>query len=131
MGFSAEEVKQEALRCLRCDCRGKDTCLLRSYSDSLGANQKHFGSEERKMIRKLDQHNFVIYEPSKCIKCIRCVKITSLEKEKFGFTFIGRGFEVEIGIPFNEKLSQALTFTAEKVIRACPTGALERKFDDK
>lgn len=126
-GYTKEEVMEEASRCLRCDCRGKDTCLLRIYSGSMGASQKHFASDERRNIRKIIQHDFVIYEPAKCIKCGRCVRITSLQSEKFGFTFIGRGFEVEIGIPFDEELSDALTSTAEEVVRACPTGALERR----
>ena len=126
-GFSVEEVKKEAARCLRCDCRGKDTCLLRKYSDQLGASQKRFSSGERLKIKKFNHHDFVIYEPAKCIKCSICVRITSLKSEEFGLTFIGRGFNVEVGIPFNEELSAALTKTAEEVIKACPTGALERK----
>lgn len=126
-GFTASEVMKEAARCLRCDCREKETCLLRIYSDTYKVNQKRFASEERKKIKKLDQHSSVIYEPAKCIKCGKCVRITSLHKEKFGFTFIGRGFDVEIGVPFNEELSDALTSTAEEVVRACPTGALSLK----
>ncbi len=130
-GFTKEEVMKEASRCLRCDCREKNTCLLRIYSDVYKANQKRFASEERKKIKKSDQHGSVIYEPAKCIKCGICVRITSLQKEKFGFTFIGRGFDVEIGIPFNEELNSALTITAEEVVRACPTGALAMKQEKK
>ena len=126
-GFTTEEVMKEAARCLRCDCREKYNCLLRNYSDSYKANQKRFASENRTLIRKYDQHDIIIYEPAKCIKCGICVRITSLKKEKFGFTFIGRGFDVEIGIPFDEELKQALTKTAEEVAKACPTGAISLK----
>ncbi len=123
-GFTADEVMKEAARCLRCDCREKNTCLLRIYADAAKANQKRFASDDRKKIKKLIQHETVIYEPAKCIKCGICVRITSLHKEKFGFTFIGRGFNVEIGVPFNEELRVALSETSEEVVRACPTGAL-------
>lgn len=126
-GFTAEEVIREAARCLHCDCRKKDECLLRTYSDVNNANQKRFASEERKKIRKLDQHDTVIYEPAKCIKCGKCVRITGMHKEKFGFTFIGRGFDVRIDVPFSEELKLALTRTAEEVVNACPTGALAMK----
>ncbi len=126
-GFTAEEVMHEAARCLRCDCRGKEECLLRSYADNYGADQKRFAPAQRRMIRKIDHHDLVIYEPEKCIKCGRCVRITAIRKERLGLTFIGRGFDVEIGVPFNEELRSALTTTAEEVVRACPTGALEMK----
>lgn len=46
-------------------------------------------------------------------------------REKFGLTFIGRGFDVIIGIPFDESLDAALVQTAQMVARHCPTGALE------
>ena len=39
-------------------------------------------------------------------------------------TFIGRGFDIEIGIPFNDHMKDGLDSIAEEVIRACPTGAL-------
>lgn len=126
-GFTPEEVMNEAARCLRCDCRGKDDCLLRIYADSYGADQKRFASVHRKMIKKFDQHDIVIYESGKCIKCGRCVRITAMKKEKTGFTFIGRGFNAEIGVPFNEELRNALTTTAYEVVEACPVGALELK----
>ena len=126
-GFTVEEVKQEAARCLHCDCRKLDNCKLRDYSDLFNANQKHFSPEERKDVKKYIQHNLVVFEPSKCIKCGICVRLTEKEKEKFGFTFIGRGFDVEIGVPFVADFKDALTQTANIVATACPTGALSIK----
>ena len=128
-GFTPEEVIKEAKRCLRCDCRKKENCLLREFSESYKANQRRFAIEDRKRIKKYIQHETVIYETGKCIKCGRCVRTTGLHQEEFGFTFIGRGFNVEIGIPFSEDLRMALTKTAEEVVRACPTGALAMKQD--
>ncbi|MBN2805827.1 MAG: hypothetical protein JXR22_04145, partial [Prolixibacteraceae bacterium] len=63
----------------------------------------------------------------KCIKCGICVRLTAKYGEPFGFTYIGRGFDVEIGVPFNESLSQGLKLVAEMVADACPTGALAKK----
>ena len=126
-GFTDEEVRKEASRCLHCDCRKLDNCKLRNYSELYNANQKHFTFEERKTITKQIQHDLVIYEPAKCIKCGICVRLTSKYKEKLGLAFIGRGFDVEIGVPFNETLKQGLTETAAMVVDACPTGALSLK----
>ncbi len=73
------------------------------------------------------QHELVIYEPGKCIKCSICVRLAEKHREKIGFTFIGRGFDVEIGAPFNEELKSALTTSAREAAEACPTGALSMK----
>ena len=126
-GFTDEEVKREAARCLHCDCRKLDSCKLRQYAELYAANQKHFAYDERKAIQKHIQNETVIYEPAKCIKCGICVRLTSKYKEKYGLAFIGRGFDVVIDVPFNEDLKQGLTETAEMVANACPTGALSLK----
>jgi hypothetical protein len=125
-GFSLNEVIREAARCMHCDCRKIDNCKLRDLSEEYAANQRKYRDGERKNITKI-VHPAIIYEPQKCIKCGICVRITEKHKEKFGLTFIGRGFDVQIGIPFNKDLNEALTNTAKIVADACPTGALARK----
>ncbi len=126
-GFSKEEAITEAERCLHCDCRAIDDCKLRIYSDQYQADQKRFKTSDRRAMTKAENHGYVVYEPQKCIKCGICVRLTDKYTEKFGFTYIGRGFDVEIGVPFNEALEQGLTATAEKVARSCPTGAISLK----
>lgn len=123
-GFSFDEMKDEASRCLHCDCRDMHACKLRIHADHYGANQRKYKGEDFKPVTKVFVHDAVIYEPQKCIKCGICVRLTALHKEKFGFTFIGRGFDVRIGIPFDETLAATLTETAIAIAKACPTGAL-------
>ncbi len=125
--FTPEEVRQEAARCLHCDCRKLDNCKLRDFSDRYQANQKRFIYQERNPVKKYFQHDTVVYEPEKCIKCGICVRLTMKYKEKLGLTFIGRGFDVRIGVPFNEALEKSLTKTAQMAAEACPTGALSLK----
>ncbi len=126
-GLSSDEVKQEAARCMHCDCRKKDSCTLRDLSDDYEADQRSFSADSRVETEKHIQHEAIIYEPAKCIKCGICVRLTRKHKEEFGLTFIGRGFDVRIGVPFNESLSKGLTKTALLVAEACPTGALSKK----
>ena len=127
LGLSADQVRLEASRCLRCDCRKADNCSLRDFADSYSANQRRYWDESRQRVTKQIQPGGIIYEPAKCIKCGICVRITKQYGEEFGFTFIGRGFDVKLGIPFNEKLDQALVKTANLVAEACPTGALAKQ----
>ena len=104
MGLDREQVKMEAARCLHCDCRDLENCRLGFILMSTGPIKGRFKSDERQLCVKADQHDSVIYEASKCIKCGLCVRITEKYSEDFGLTFVGRGFDVVVGIPFNESL---------------------------
>ncbi|MCY1720900.1 FAD-dependent oxidoreductase [Prolixibacteraceae bacterium Z1-6] len=126
-GFSKEEAIAEAKRCLHCDCRAIDNCKLRDYSNAYVVDQKRFKTSERRNISKQINHGSVVYEPQKCIKCGICVRLTEKYGEEFGFTYVGRGFDVVIGVPFNEELEKGLTDTAKKVAEGCPTGAISLK----
>lgn len=122
--FLPEEARAEAERCMHCDCRNPESCKLRLFSDDFGAGQKRFQTSERKIVQKFVHREGIVYEPAKCIKCGICVRLTQQYQEEFGFTFIGRGFDVKIGIPFNESVQNALRKTAALVAEKCPTGAL-------
>jgi NADPH-dependent glutamate synthase beta subunit-like oxidoreductase len=133
-GFTEKEAMQEANRCLRCDCRKPSSCKLRLYSDAYHADRRRFAGHERKQLTRSVQHETVVYEPEKCIKCGLCVEISKTEETALGMTFIGRGFDVRIGVPFTENIKQGLDKTAEACVKACPTGALaykimEERFD--
>jgi len=125
-GYTKEEAMAEAGRCLHCDCRDIENCKLRDFSGRLGANQRRFAGNERKAMTKFFAHH-IVYEPLKCIKCGICVRMTAKYQEKYGFSFIGRGFDVVIGVPFNESVESGLAETSEIVAKACPTGALSIK----
>jgi hypothetical protein len=125
-GFTRDEAVTEARRCLRCDCRKAHTCRLREYAEQYGASQHRYKGAARPPFRQIRQHAGVVYEPGKCIKCGRCVRITRKAGERLGLTFVGRGFDVRIGVPFERPLGEALEKAAEEVVDACPTAALAR-----
>lgn len=124
-GFRDGEAVDESGRCLHCDCRANQDCKLRIYSDQYEARQNQFAGEERGRHRQIRQHQLALYEPGKCIKCGLCVRVTEHEKAKFGFAFVGRGFDMKPGVALDKPLGEGFGEAAEKVIDACPTGALE------
>lgn len=121
-GYQPKEAAREAARCLHCDCRRQHDCRLRLYSECLSATPHRFRGHRREYLRR-DADGSVIYEPGKCVDCGLCVQIAEAAREPLGLTFIGRGFDVRVGVPFDEPLNLALSKVAE-CVAACPTGAL-------
>ena len=125
-GLVEEQACSEAMRCLHCDCRKAASCGLRIYAREYGAKATRYRGKHRPYVL-FDEHPDLVYEPGKCISCGICVRITEQQREKLGLTFIGRGFDVKVAVPFNQSIKEGLTSTAHEVVKACPTGALAFK----
>ncbi len=121
--WNQQDAQREAARCLHCDCRKPDHCRLRQYAQQYDARQRRYRPAARRTFEQLIQAN-VVLETGKCIACGICVQLTARHRERLGLTFIGRGLDLRVGVPFNETLEDGLQQTAQKCIAACPTGAL-------
>ena len=123
--FTPEAAAREAGRCLRCDCRKPENCKLRDLAEIYGARQSRYRGTGRSPVKIMRDHPAIIFEPGKCIKCGICTRIADAAGEAPGLTFLNRGMETTIGVPFGDPLDQALTqATAVRCADACPTGAL-------
>jgi len=121
--FTPDEARAEAARCLHCDCRRLADCRLKQWAERYGANPRRFRGTPRVFRQHLGPTG-LIYEPGKCILCGLCVQIAEAAREPLGLAFVGRGFDVRVGVPFNDALADALTRVAADCAAACPTGAL-------
>lgn len=121
--LTLDEARAEARRCLQCDCGKKDSCRLRAYAHRLGAEPGRY-KNERRTLERVVQQGGVVFEPGKCILCGLCIAIATRARERLGLTFVGRGFAVRVGVPFNRTLTEALQRVATQCAEACPTGAL-------
>ncbi len=127
-GFTSREAVEESARCLHCDCRKSRSCKLRKYAHDYNAKASRYKSERREFVQ-FSEHPDIIFEPGKCIDCGLCVQIVARAGEELGLTFVGRGFDVKVAVPFDRSLAKAIrdTNTARKCVEACPTGALAFK----
>ena len=150
-GLTGRQVRKEATRCLHCDCRKADSCKLRQYARDYGAKPTRYKGERRLFTQQPSNAGFhskpavggqsgnstknnegltvlcagdIIYEPCKCINCGLCIQTAARAGEELGLTFVGRGFDVRVAVPFDRSIAQALKRSADQCVNACPTGAL-------
>jgi predicted molibdopterin-dependent oxidoreductase YjgC len=122
--FTEDQARLEAERCMHCDCRAIQNCRLRDAGRKAQARTSQYRGDRRPFEQQVHPGN-VLYEPGKCIACGLCVQIAREAGEALGLTFIRRGFNVRVAVPFDGTLGDGLRRVAAKCIQACPTGALE------
>jgi len=125
--LSAREARSEAQRCLHCECSQEGHCKLQQYAQQYGARASRYPSKRRSLERHF-QHADIVFEPGKCILCGLCIQIAARAREPLGLTFIGRGFDMQVGVPLDGSLAEALKVTARQCAEACPTGALRLRY---
>ena len=121
--FSSGEAADVSDRCLSCGCSAHNDCKLERYAIMYQANSTHYGGV-RRPYELIGRNSAVVFEPGKCIKCELCVKIAAANQEPLGLAFVGRGFDLQVTVPFGGEMDDALRKVAADCVQACPTGAL-------
>lgn len=126
-GFSVEQAIREAQRCLHCDCRKKDQCVLRDLSTEYKASQRVYTLDKHPRVSKNTAHGAIVLETLKCIKCGICIQTAEQAGDLTGFAYKGRGFDIRLAIPIERGIQQIDDQTALLCAANCPTGAISVK----
>ena len=118
-----EQARQEANRCLDCDCSALDTCGLHHYAAMYQCDAHRFRGSQRHFEGRIEGDG-VLLEPGKCILCGICVQLAREADDAVGLAFLGRSMETRIGPPPGVTLDQAFGSAARPCAEACPTGAI-------
>jgi ferredoxin len=122
--YSADASADQAHRCLACGCVAHGHCKLERYSILYQADSTRL-SGQRRPFEVIGRECSVLFEPGKCIKCELCIKIAARAGEPLGLTFVGRGFDVQLRVPFDGTMDEGLRQVAAQCVAACPTAALQ------
>lgn len=116
-------ASQQSHRCFACGCAAQGNCRLERYAAQYGAEPGKYHDGRRAFVQ-VNRNGSVIYEPGKCINCELCIQIATQAQSALGLSFVGRGFDVRVGVPFQGSLEEGLGEVAARCVAACPTGAL-------
>lgn len=123
LGFSDEEARREAMRCLECGCHDYFECKLIDLANQYAiAPQKYDGKVHVR--KEQTDHPYIQRNPDKCILCGLCVRICD---EVVGATALGlvdRGFDTIVKPSLDARLQDTDCISCGQCVNVCPTGAL-------
>ena len=122
-GFTEEQARKEAARCLECGCHDFADCKLIRYANLEPINPERFAGTKHKCFK---EQKLVTIErdQGKCVLCNLCVRTC---REEVGAGLLGlvdRGFATVIKPEF-EGDAAARCKDCHKCADICPTGALK------
>ena len=124
-GFSEEQAKKEAHRCLECGCSDYFNCKLLGYANQYNITPSYEGEKTN---APLDiSHKHIIRNPEKCILCGLCIRVCEQSMKVGALGFDGRGFGTIVKPAFDEPLSETDCESCGQCVALCPTGALTEK----
>ena len=124
LGFSEEQARAEASRCLECGCHDYYSCSLIKHANRYEIHPERFAGQKRMTD---SEKKLVVIERNqgKCILCGLCVRVCDEVAHQGLLGLIGRGFGTEVKPEFRGTDKIQVCKDCHKCAEACPTGALK------
>lgn len=125
-GYTEQQAKEEASRCLECGCREYFKCKLLNVARLYDIEPERF---KGKMPQKYnaDSNEFIERNTAKCILCGLCVRSCSEVMHIDAIGLLGRGFTTDISTAFALPLDKTNCNACGLCVNLCPTGALTER----
>ncbi|WP_132246571.1 molybdopterin-dependent oxidoreductase [Marinisporobacter balticus] len=124
-GFTEEQAKAEAMRCLECGCHDFFECELIKLANEYDVKPARLSGEVHKRQEEIaDNHPFIHRNPDKCILCGLCVRVCDEVMGNTALGLIDRGFDTIVKPALNQPLKNTSCISCGQCISVCPTGAL-------
>ena len=123
-GFTEEQARAEASRCLECGCHDFEDCKLIHHANLYEIHPKRFEGKKR-MTSSETKLVSIERNQGKCILCGLCVRVCEEVEGKGILGLVGRGFGTEVKPEFRNPETIADCVNCHKCVYACPTGALK------
>ena len=124
LGFSAEQARKEASRCLECGCHDYGHCKLIKYANQYPINPQRLGHEKHPCFVE-QELEIIERNQGKCILCGLCVRVCDEVAKQGIIGLVGRGFTTVIKPEFNNSNTLKICASCKRCVEACPTGALK------
>jgi formate dehydrogenase major subunit len=122
-GYTAEDTRSEAQRCLECGCVALFDCDLRRYATEYQVDLASFLGEAKE--HRVDRtHPLIELDRNKCILCGRCVRMCSDVVGVAAYGFVNRGFDTVVKPTLGGSLLETDCVTCGLCIGTCPAGAI-------
>lgn len=125
-GFSDEQAKAEANRCLECGCHDYFECKLVKYADENEVSYNRLCGEKHARNSE-DRSELISRNADKCVLCGLCVRICDKVMGKSAIGLVDRGFNTSVLTEFGKKLADTDCTFCGMCVDKCPTGALREK----
>ncbi|MBQ2694322.1 MAG: FAD-dependent oxidoreductase [Clostridia bacterium] len=123
-GFTEEQARSEAKRCLECGCHDFEDCKLIRYANLDPINPERLAGAKHECFKE-ERLVSIERDQGKCILCNLCVRTCKEEAEKGILGLVGRGFKTVIKPEFENSEVIAGCKNCLKCANICPTGALK------
>ncbi len=123
-GFTDEQARKEAARCLECGCHDFEDCKLVHQANLYPIQPQRFAGAKR---QTGSEKKLVVIERNegKCILCNLCVRTCEEVAGEGLLGLVGRGFTTVIKPEFRDSEKIAKCADCHLCAYACPTGALK------
>ncbi len=123
LGYTKEQAKKEASRCLECGCADYFECKLIKYANEYDVKPEKYKGEIHN--RAYDLSNpFMYRNPDKCILCGLCVRVCDEVMGRTALGLVDRGFDAVVKPALGLPLAETDCISCGQCVNVCPTGAL-------